>query len=360
MDDRGRGTALRALVAAAAVVVVIGGLSAAGEVILPILFAVFLSIATMPAVSALQRRGVPGPLAIGIVVVLVAGGLIGVGAMLVGAVRTFTADIGKYKPGFDHLTHSLVTTIDSFGFELDEGDLTEWLTPAAIMEFVKHAVNAVVGLFGRLIIVLVTLTFILVEYADLEQKFLVAFGTDAEPAGPFADAGAKVQRYLLIKTMVSVMTGVIAGLSCRVMGLDFWLMWALIAFLLNYIPAFGSFVAAVPPVLLAVVQLGWPYAVAVILVYVAIHVVLGNLLEPRMMGESLGLSPLVVFLSLIFWGWLWGPTGMLLCVPMTVMAKLVFESSDDTRWIAVFLGPPRDARTKATLQPAPPRSLHRG
>ncbi|MCA9566529.1 MAG: AI-2E family transporter, partial [Myxococcales bacterium] len=116
----------------------------------------------------------------------------------------------------------------------------------------------------------------------------------------------------------------------------------LIAFLFNYVPSIGSIVAAIPPILLAVVQLSPAWAVVVLVLYLVVNVTIGNFLEPRFMGRQLGLSPLVVFLSLLFWGWVWGPVGMLFCIPMTVIAKLFLESQEDTRWIAVFLGSPRE------------------
>lgn len=348
--------ALRALVAAASLVVVIAGLKAAGDVILPILFSVFLSIATLPALRWLQARGVPTLIGIPVVVVLVVAVLVGVSGIIAGTVRTFTADVGRYEQAFNGLVAQGAHLAESLGLEIQDGDLIGLLTPGSIMDLVGTTLQAVVGLLGRVLIVAVTLTFILFEASELEQKVRAAFGTDADPAGPFSDAGDRVQRYLLIKTLISAITGLLAGLLCRVLGLDFWVMWGLIAFLLNYIPSIGSIVAAIPPILLAVVQLGWDYAIGVTVGYLAINITLGNFIEPRLMGQSLGLSPLVVFLSLIFWGWLWGPVGMLLCVPMTVMAKLVLETNDDTRWIAVFLGPPREARQAATGVPPPHRA----
>jgi len=136
---------------------------------------------------------------------------------------------------------------------------------------------------------------------------------------------------------------------CAMLGLDFAVIWGVAAFLANYVPSIGSIVAALPPVLLAVVQLGWPSALGIAAGYIAINIALGNFIEPRLMGRSLGLSPLVVFLSLIFWGWVWGPVGMLFSVPMTVIAKLVLESSEETRWMAVLLGSAREAKNEVAV-----------
>jgi len=348
-DLRTPSNGLRVLVAAASLVVVIAGLRASGDIILPILFSVFLSIAALPMLRALQRVGVPTIVGIPLVVLLFAGLLVGITSVLAGAVRQFTADIDSYEEGFNLLMQQGLAWaawagLTDFEEVLQRGQVSQWINPGAIMGIVGQTVNAVIGLFGRVVIVIITMTFMLLEASELEQKLRLAFGTSARPAGPFTSAGEKVTRYLLIKTLISAFTGICAALICRFAGLDFWVMWGLIAFLLNYIPSIGSILAAVPPMLLAMVQLGPGSSLGIGASYLVANLVFGNLLEPRLMGQSLGLSPLVVFLSLVFWGWVWGPVGMLLCVPMTVMGKLVLESNADTRWIAVFLGSPRDVR----------------
>jgi Predicted permease len=160
-----------------------------------------------------------------------------------------------------------------------------------------------------------------------------------------------VQRYLGIKTGASLATGLLVGAFNLAIGLDFYILWGVLAFVLNYVPSIGSIVAAVPPVALALVQLGPGWAVAVLIVYIGVNLTIGNFIEPRILGRRLGLSPLVVILSLFFWGWVWGPAGMLLSVPMTVVVKLLLEIPPETRWLAVLLGPARDATEIPTELP---------
>ena len=158
----------------------------------------------------------------------------------------------------------------------------------------------------------------------------------------------EVQRYLGQKTLISLTTGSLVAAAMAIIGVDFPLLWGMLAFLLNYIPALGSILAAIPPAILAIVQpeLGFGSVLAVAIVFLSINIALGNFLEPYLMGRGLGMSPLVVFLSLIFWGWVWGPVGMLLSVPMTMIIKIMLENTEDLRWIAVLLGPaPRKAKT---------------
>ena len=138
--------------------------------------------------------------------------------------------------------------------------------------------------------------------------------------------------------MISLATGVLVAAWLRIVGVDYALLWGLLAFLLNYIPSIGSFIAAVPAVMLAFLQLGPGDGIVTAIGYLVINTVIGNFIEPRVMGEGMGLSTLVVFLSLIFWGWVLGPVGMLLSVPLTMIMKIALEASDETRWIAVLLG----------------------
>ena len=150
-------------------------------------------------------------------------------------------------------------------------------------------------------------------------------------------AVAQVQRFLGLKTLTSLATGVLVGVWTAVVGLEFSVVWGLLAFLLNYIPNIGSIVAAIPAVLLGLVQGGVAYALLIAIGYVVINISIGNFIEPWLLGRTLGLSTLVVFLSLVFWGWMWGSVGMLLSVPLTMIAKILCENTDDLHWIAVML-----------------------
>ncbi len=348
-DTMGPGAAHRGLLAAAAMVIVVAGLQASGDIMLPILFAVFIAVAMMPLLRALQRAGVPNLLAIPLLVLSLAGLLAGLTGVVAGAVTSFTADIGQYEAPMRKVLNDALATAEGLGVPVENTQIKGLLQPNLVMSVVGQTLGAVVNVASRLLIVVVTVTFILLEASDITSKLKVAFGSEARELGPFTDASDKVQRYLLIKSIVSAITGGLAAMWCAMLGLDFAVIWGVAAFLANYVPSIGSIVAALPPVLLAVVQLGWPSALGIAAGYIAINIALGNFIEPRLMGRSLGLSPLVVFLSLIFWGWVWGPVGMLFSVPMTVIAKLVLESSEETRWMAVLLGSAREAKNEVAV-----------
>ena len=334
--------------ALAALVVVVYGLQEAADILLPIVLAMFISVASMPVLRLLQRLGVPGPVAVLGIVFVLAGVLAGLTGIVAGAVASFTSNIDQYEAPLRQLVENSLRQAESYGIPMERTQIVQLLSPDTVVSVLGQTVGAVVGVASRLVIVLVTVSFILLEASEIADKLQAAFGTDAQPDGPFTGVAGRIQRYLLIKSVVSGITGLLAGLWCAIFGLDFAVFWGVLAFLANYIPSVGSIAAAVPPVVLAVVQLGPAQAVGVLGGYIAINVALGNIIEPRLMGRSLGLSPLVVFLSLVFWGWVWGPVGMLFSVPITVIGKLVLEGREETRWIAVLLGSAREAKEEVS------------
>jgi predicted PurR-regulated permease PerM len=147
-----------------------------------------------------------------------------------------------------------------------------------------------------------------------------------------------MKRYMVIKTLISLATGILIALWLHILGVDYPILWGFLAFLLNYIPNIGSLIAAIPAVILALIQLGPGSSIMVIVGYTAVNFIVGNIIEPRLMGRKLGLSTLVVFLSLIFWGALLGLVGAILSIPLTMTLKFAFESGESTKWIAVLLG----------------------
>jgi len=214
------------------------------------------------------------------------------------------------------------------------------LDAGRVLTVVTGTLRGVAAVLSNSLLVVLAVVFILTEAACFPAKIEAAFGAGNSSAR-FAKMRSEVQRYLGLKTLISLTTGSLVAAAMAIIGVDFPLVWGLLAFLLNYIPALGSILAALPPLLLAIVQpeLGFGSVLAVGIVFLSINIGLGNFLEPYVMGRGLGMSPLVVFLSLIFWGWVWGPVGMLVSVPITMITKIMLENSEDLRWVAVLLGP---------------------
>lgn len=350
MSDSSRPAALDALLLAASAIIVISGLKAAGEIILPVLFAGFLSVLCEPAVRGLVKIRVPRVLAVLLVVLLLTGTLVGGTALLGDSVARFTETFPQYQRPLEIQIQRAVDRMAALGVP-PPPDVDTLVDPSALVSLVTQTLGAVVTVLSRLVVIVITTAFILLETVELGDKLKVAFATQRDIIRSLSVGVATVQRYLGIKTGASLATGLLVGGFNFAIGLDFYILWGVLAFILNYVPSIGSIVAAVPPVALALVQLGPGWAVAVLVAYITVNLAIGNFIEPRILGRRLGLSPLVVILSLFFWGWVWGPAGMLLSVPMTVVVKLLLEIPPETRWLAVLLGPASDAADMPTELP---------
>jgi AI-2 transport protein TqsA len=328
----------------AAVIVIIFGLRAASDFLVPFLLAIFFALITVRPMLWLQAHRVPSVLAAILVVLALMLFLIVVGAVVGSSIAAFTAAIPSYQAQLDGLMQGMLQFIARFvNDEVSVESIGELIDPGRAMGLAATLLNALRGMLTNTFLILFTMVFILLEASSVETKVMAAFGRNADS---FQRAGVFLQnlgRYLGIKTIVSMVTGLIVGVMTWALGLDFPLLWGMLAFILNYIPTIGSIIAAVPATLLALIQLGPAAATSTAIGFLAINTIFGNVVEPRLMGYGVGISPLVVFTGLVFWGWVFGPVGMLLSVPLTMALKLALESDQRTFWIAILLGSERDA-----------------
>lgn len=328
----------RMLLTAASLVVVIAGLRAAGALILPFLVAVFLAIISFPLLAGLRRNKAPTPVAVILTVLADVAVLVLMILLVTQAVNELGALGPRYQDRLHTFAISSVDWLQDLGIEVSRRETLELVNPGAVMDLLGTILRGLAAVLSNVFLVLLTLIFILFEATSLPRKLRLAFGGQAN-VERLARITHQVQRYLVIKTLISLGTGLLVALWAWLMGLDFPLLWGLLAFILNYIPNIGSILAAVPAVVLAMIQLGPGTATVIALGYLVINVAMSNFLEPTLMGQQLGLSTLMVFVSLVFWGWVWGPVGMLLAVPLTVIVKIMLEHTEDFRWLAVLLGP---------------------
>jgi len=350
-----RGSGQRVLLNCALAVIVITGLKAAGSIVVPVLVAAFLAILFVPAINRLQAMGLPDWVAVTAVFLGVAVAML---LLVVVVGRSFTEFQGNLPAYGDGLHERLQPKLDwirraleGVGVVTSTDELAKNLDARAAVNAFGKALGAVADLLSNMFFVILTVAFILGEAAGLPRKLRAIVADPHADLGHFGAAAESLREYQRIKTRVSLVTGVCAGVLVAALGIDHPFLWGLTAFLLNFVPTVGSMIAAAPPVLLAFVQFGWQRAAAAAVGYVVINLVMGNVVEPRVMGRKLGLSSLVVFLSLVFWGWVWGPIGMLLSVPLTMIVKILLEHSDDMKWIAILLGPGDEQPALAAAAP---------
>jgi len=329
--------ATKVLLTLASLIIIIAGLKTAQALLVPFLLAFFISIICAGPFYWLQQKKVPAPVALLIVIgFVILGGFIVL--TLVGtSVNDFTNQMPFYQETLRSRTMVLFEWLEKLGVKVSRQILLEHFDPGALMQSAASMLATAGGVLTNSFLILLTVIFILLEAAGMPNKLRMAL-TDADSSlASFEKFITSVRQYLAIKTLVSLATGFIVTTGLMLLGLDYALLWGMIAFLLNYVPNIGSIIAAVPPILLAIIQLGPGYALIVALLYLGTNVVMGNAIEPRLMGKKLGLSALVVFLSLVFWGWILGPVGMLLSVPLTMIIKIALEINDSTRWLAILL-----------------------
>ena len=329
----------------AALIIIFAGLIYAKSIITPFLLALFISIVCEQPISWLEKKRMPRWLAL--IIVLLGMIVLFTGfAFLIGeTVSSFSGNLSKYESTLTDLSNSFIQFLNEKGYKIKQDQIFNLVQPAKILEFTASTLNALVNMMGNTFLIFLIVLFTLTEFGSFSIKTkAILSGTDTSTAY-FSTILQNIRHYLGIKTLICLLTGILVYLALLIIGVDYPLLWALIAGLMNYIPNIGSIIAAVPAVLFALVQLGIGGAVWTLASFMVVNNVLGNFIEPRIMGKGLGLSTLVVFLSLIFWGFIFGPVGMFLSVPFTMTIKIILEQNVKTKWLAIILGTPAEAKT---------------
>ncbi len=329
--------ALRILLGSACFIIIVAGMKNSAEIIVPFLLSGFIAILCAPPIFWLEQRKLPTALAVTLVITtFVLGGTV-ISAIVGASVSDFADQLPHYQERLHSEKESLATWISSFGIEVPSLVLKEQINPGAVMDMVKKVLSGLGGALTDSFLIFLTVLFILFEASSFPKKYRRAMNDPNHTFRSFNTFNNSVKKYLIIKSWVSLATGLIIGVWLWALDVDYPILWALLAFMLNFVPNIGSIIAAVPAVLLAFIQWGPSTAALAAGGYVAVNIIMGNVIEPRFLGKGLGLSTLVVFLSLVFWGWILGPVGMLLSIPLTMVVKIALESNEDTHWIAVLL-----------------------
>ena len=328
----------KALIVFAAFVIAVAGMRAASGVLVPLMLAMFVASICAPAFFAIQRLRIPPVLAIMVLLL----GLVLAALLIVVIIEVSVGGLEDKLPAYQTVVQrqfeDLVIWLQEIGTGVDEDEiraLLDWRTGFA---WVRLYLAKAPAFIGQILFVLILTAFVLLEAQSLPRKlrgipeFSPAFWRQ------FDQVVADVRRYMSIKTLTSLLTAGLVFFWVILLGIDFAPLLGFLAFVLNFIPVLGSVFAGIPGVALALVKHGPGAALLCGLGYVVINVAVSNIVEPRLMGRRLGLSPLVVIFSLVFWGWVFGPVGMLLSLPLTMIAKIVMEGFPESHWVAALLG----------------------
>ena len=327
------------MVILASFVIIVAGMKAAESIVVPFLLSIFISIIALPPFIWLQTKGIPKVIALIMIILAFLLFIFLIGLLIGTSINDFSVRLPAYEQKLQSQTQDLILWLKEKQFVESDFQITSQFNPGAILQFAGDVFNQLSNLFTNGFLILLTVIFVLLEEASLPAKFKRMFSNPEESLSRIQSVTRNINKYITLKTIMNLCNALLVTIFLFLMGVDYYLLWGLLAFLLNYIPTIGSFFALLPPALLTLVQFGFVEAIIVVIVFIIINTLVGNIIEPRFMGRGLGLSTLVVFLSLIFWGWVLGPIGMLLSVPLTITIKIALDSSAETRWLAILLGP---------------------
>lgn len=323
----------------ASLVIIIAGIKLSAPILAPFLFAIFISIIAVFPLFWMYKKGVNKTLAIIILIssMILAGILL---TFILGAsISGFISSLPKYEALLRNNIDLTITWLSEFGVEISKSTVIKYVNPASAFKTIGNIVSQLGNLLTNLFLIAFISIFLLLEASSLPNKLKLILKDSNSNISlkDLKEIGESIKSYLLIKTIVSAITGIIVTITLYALGIDFAILWGVIAFLLNYVPNIGSIMAGFPPAMMALVQYGFTKFIVVIVIYLTINIVIGSIIEPKFMGKGLGLSTLVVFLSLIFWGWLLGIVGMFLSVPLTIIVKIIFAESKEKQWVATLL-----------------------
>lgn len=322
----------------AALVIIAAGLKSAQEIMVPFLLAAFIATIAATPMFWIRAKGIPAGIALTLVVVGIFIALLLMGAVATQSTSAFIAKLPFYQERLVTIQSEVVQALAGFGIPIDVSTVLDGLSISSALKFAGSTLASLGNLLSNGFLIILTVIFILAEAASFYPKLSSVLSNPERDLAYFSRFTNNMNRYIAIKTSMSLLTGALVTAALWILDIDFPVLWGLLAFLLNFIPTIGSIFAAVPPLLLALIQHSPGAAGAVALVFFLINMVVGNILEPRYMGKGLDLSTLVVFLSLIFWGWILGTVGMFLSVPLTMTGKIALEANPRTLWLAQLLG----------------------
>lgn len=327
----------------AAIIIVLGGVIYSAQIVTQFLMAVFIAVIASKPVGYLEKKGAPSGIALAAVLLLIILLSSSLGGIIGSSVARFSANLDEYDAKVTLGVANIFEFLRSFGFKISTDGVLKAIDPRTIMNFTAKLLNGLGSLMGNMAMILLIVAFMLAEKSSFGVKLKAILNKPEHSMTGITAAMSQINQYLAIKTVTSLATGLIIGVLLWAIGVDFPFMWGLIAFLMNYIPNIGSIIAAIPAMFMAFINLGPSGLIWTGVVFLAVNVTIGSVVEPRVMGKGLGISTLVVLLSLIFWGWILGTIGMFLSIPLTLAAKIAFESQDSTKWVAILLGTEEDA-----------------
>ena len=321
----------------ASFVVIIAGVKMASQVVVILFLAIFISSIFSTLLKVLQKKHIPRVFSYFIILLIV----VSIGVMLAYVINIslndFLTNLPTYEEKFKNTVLDLLHYAQDLGIQIDKAKIMGALNFNSFFGFTTNIIGSIGTFLSKFLLVVIGVAFILAESKSFQTKLRVIFRNNAKKLEHFNLFSFNIQKYFVVKSFTSFLTGFIITIVLSLLGVDYPILWGVIAMLFNFIPVVGSIIASIPAILLTFMNLDLNTTIWVIVLYVIINVSISNILEPKLMGKELGLSPLVIFFSLIFWGYILGLVGMFLAVPITMTLKIAFDSNTSTHWLGILM-----------------------
>ena len=329
----------------AALIIIFAGVIYSKSIITPFLLALFISIICAQPISWLEKKRMPRWLALISIILGIFVIFSGFAYLIGNTLSSFSVNLSKYESTLTSISNAFIQYLNEKGLNIHQDKISALVQPAKILELTASTVNKLFNMVGDTFLIFLTIFFILMEFDSFFVKAKAIMIESDNSISYLSAILQNIRNYLIIKSLLCLLVGILIYFALLIIGVDYPLLWALIAGLMNFIPNIGSIISMIPTVLFALGQLGLGGALWTFSLSILIHIVIGYFIEPRIMGKGLGLSILVVFLSLLFWGFILGIGGMFLSVPITITIKIIMEQNEKTKWLAILLGTPAEAKT---------------
>jgi len=318
------------------IIIIIAALKLGSVLILPFLMAFFLFIIFLPLANKLNSFAIPNTLTALIIFILIAVIVSSIATFIISSGDDIIKNIPIYQDKFYKVTPKIIGFFEKFNISLEWTSIISLIEPAKVVYNITSFFKGMGNVVINIILTLTLVIFLFLESSIISQKTLY-FTKTAQEKEKLALVLKSISRYFLIKTFTSLLTGFLVWIMLAYFNLQYALLFAVLAFLLNYIPSIGSFIASFPALFVAILQLNMIDTTIITIGYLVINMFIGSFLDPKIMGKDLGLSTFIVFTSMVIWGWILGPMGMFLAVPLTITIKIACEKSVKYNYIAVIL-----------------------
>ncbi len=314
--------------------------------LIPLMISAMIALLLQPMMHWLERRGLPRALSLLLVIAVMIALLILFGVFVAAEINAFVGHLSEIGTQLQGILERFDTFLARQGIPIEKHQLTGFIRPNGIVTFFKQMLLQMGNQFSNTLLILFTSSFLILDSVNFRSRMRFILRENPQRERAVEEVFDKIYTYFIIMAKVSLITAAGALLLLWFFDVQYALLWAVLTFFLNFIPVIGSIIAAVPPVILGLVEHSWSTAMWVALGYLLLNSVVGNILQPAMMGRGLGLSSFTVFWSMVFWGWFFGPTGMILSVPLTMGVQFLLMQYDETRWLGFLLSDYKEKNVK--------------